>query len=147
MKAVLEKVNPLQFALVVLLVALLSGVLPLAEGVDLNTVAVALVALIGAAKVMDELTARLLIHELAKIEFADKRLNEFFDKLDMVASATETSAAGATVNITNAPVVPKADVQSSILPMGFEMKGGYTGGELTSESIQRGLEELRKSRQ
>lgn len=147
MKAVLEKVNPLQFALVVLLVALLSGLLPLAEGVDLNTVVVALVALIGAAKVVDEFTARLLIRELAKIDFADDRLDMLFDKLDMVASATEASTAGATVNITNAPVVPKVDVQSSILPMGFEMKGGYTGGELTPEAIQRGLEELRKSGQ
>lgn len=106
MRTLLEKVNPLQMVLVVLLVALLSGLLPLAEGVDLNTVVVAIVALIGAAKVMDELTARLLIKELAKIDFADDRLDAFFDKLDMVVDAVavnEIPTTGTTVNINPSP--------------------------------------------
>ena len=141
MKTLLAKVNPLQMALVVLLVALLSGLLPLADGVDLNTVVVAIVALIGAAKVMDELTARLLITELAKIDFADDRLDAFFDKLDMVVNAIEPQQ-GATVNINTAPITPKVDVQSSVLPPGVTMPTFPVGTVMDSKILADELQKI-----
>jgi len=147
MKTLLSKVNPLQMVLVVLLVALLSGLLPLADGVDLNTVVVAIVALIGAAKVMDELTARLLITELAKVDFADDRLDSFFDKLDIVVNAIEPAQQGATVNINTAPITPKVDVQSSVLPSGFGLKSAPIDGGITLDADGRTLyDKMQESR-
>lgn len=121
MQRILEKVNPLQMVLVALLVALLSGVLPLAEGVDINAITVSLVALIGAAKVVDEFTARLLIKELAKIDFADDRLDEFFDKLDMVSNAMGETGIGSTVVNVNPAVASELPVDS---PTGLKYPRG-----------------------
>lgn len=81
-------INVFQLALTALLVAVVSGVLPLANELDLNLVVVALVGLIATVKIVDDVSAvKIIIHELAKVEFADKRLNELLDKADMIVNA------------------------------------------------------------
>lgn len=81
-------INVYQIALFALLVAVVSGVLPLANELDLNLVVIALVGLIATVKVVDDVSAvKIIVHELAKVEFADKRLNELLDKADMIVNA------------------------------------------------------------